>query len=178
MKLPWPVSLLPNVNTAISSVHFSCSVMSNYLWPNGLHDARLPCSSPTPRTCSKSCPSSWWCHPTISSFVVSSSSWLQSYSATGSFLMSQFFASGDQSMGASASASVFSMNIQDFFPLELSDLISLSPRDSQESLHHSSKASILWCSAFFIVLLTSMLGPYHFCPVLCPSLHEKFPCYL
>ena len=128
MKLPWPVSLLPNVNTAISSVHFSCSVMSNYLWPNGLHDARLPCSSPTPRTCSKSCPSSWWCHPTISSFVVSSSSWLQSYSATGSFLMSQFFASGDQSMGASASASVFSMNIQDFFPLELSDLISLKSK--------------------------------------------------
>ena len=128
MKFLWPVSLLPNVNTAISSVHFSCSVMSNYLWPSGLQDARLPCSSPTPRTCSKSCPSSWWCHPTISSFVVSFSSCLQSFPASRSFPVSQLFASGGQSIGASASASVFSMNIQDFFPLELTSLISLKPK--------------------------------------------------
>ena len=125
MKLLWPVSLLPIVNTAISSVQFSCSVVSNYLWPNGLQDARLPCSSPTTGNCSKSCPSSR-CHPTISSFVISFSSWLQYFPASRSLLISQFFASGDQSMGASAS--VLSMNIQDCFPLELTGLISLKSK--------------------------------------------------
>ena len=85
-------------------VHFSCSVLSDSLRPHELQPARLPCPSPIPRACSNSCPSSWWCHPTISSSVVPFSSWLQS-PASGSFPMCQFFASGGQSVGVSASAS-------------------------------------------------------------------------
>ena len=80
--------------------------MSDSLQPHGLQNPRLPCPSPTPRTCSNSCPSSWGCHLTISSSVVPISSCLQSFPASGSFLMSQFFASGGQSIGATASASV------------------------------------------------------------------------
>ena len=107
----------------ISSVQFSRSVMSDSLWPHGLQDARLPCPSPTSRARSNSCPSIQWCHPTISSSVVPFSSCLQSFPALGSFSMSQFFSSGGQSIGASASASVLPMNIQDWFPLELTGLI-------------------------------------------------------
>ena len=90
--------------------------MSDSLRPHEWQRARLPCPSPMPRACSNSCPSSRWCHPTISSSVVPFSC-LQSFPASGSFLMSQFFASGGQSIGASASASVLPMNIQDWFPL-------------------------------------------------------------
>ena len=100
-----------------SLVQFSCSVVSNSLWPHGLQHARPPCPSPTPGACLHSCPSSWWCHPTISSSVVPFSSCLQSFPAPGSFPMHQFFASGGQSIGASASASVLPINIQDWFPL-------------------------------------------------------------
>ena len=96
------------------------------LWPNGLQYARLPCLSPTPGVCSNSCPSSQWCHPNIS--VNPFSSCLQSFPASGSFLMSQFFASGGQSIGVSASASVLPMNIQDWFPLGLAGWISLQPK--------------------------------------------------
>ena len=88
-----------------SSVQFSCSVASDSLWPHRLQHARLLCRSPTPRACSNSCPLSWWCHPTISSSVICFSSCLQSFPALGSFPMSQFFASGGQSTGVSASAS-------------------------------------------------------------------------
>ena len=98
----------------ISSIQFSHSVMSNSLWPHGLQQARLPCPSPTPGAHSNSCLSSWWCHPTISTSVVPFSC-LQSFPASGSFQMSQFFTSGSQSIGASAS--VLPMNIQDWFPL-------------------------------------------------------------
>ena len=91
--------------------------MSDSLPPNGLQHARLPCPSPTPGACSNSCLSSQWCHPTISSSVVPFSSWLQSFPALGSFPISQFFTSGGQRIGASASASVLPMNIQDWFPL-------------------------------------------------------------
>ena len=108
-----------------SSVHFSCSVVSNSLWPHGLQHARLPCPSPTPGACSNSCPSSRWCHPTISSSVVPFPSCLQSFPASGSFPMSQFFTSGGQSIGISASASVLPMNIQDWFALGLTGWISL-----------------------------------------------------
>ena len=94
------------------------------LQPHGLQHARLPCLSPTPGACSNSCPSSWWCHQTISSSVVPFSSCLQSFSASGSFPMSQFFASGGQTIGVSASASVLPMNIQDWFPLGMTGLIS------------------------------------------------------
>ena len=107
------------------SVQFSHSVVSNSLWPHGLQHARLLCPSPTPGACSNSCPSSWLFHPTISSPVVLFSSCLQSFPASGSFPMSQFFTSGGESIGASASASVLPMNIQDWFPLELTGLVSL-----------------------------------------------------
>ena len=90
---------------------FSCSVMSNSLQPHKLQHARLPSPSPSPRACSNSGPSSWWCHPTISSSVVPFSSCPQSFPASGSFPMNQFFTSGAQSIGASASTSVLPMNI-------------------------------------------------------------------
>ena len=96
---------------------FSCSVVSDSLWPHGLHYARLPCPSPTPGACSNSCLSSWWCHPIVSSSVVPFSSCLQSFPASGSFPVSQFFISDGQSIAVSASASVLPMNIQDWFSL-------------------------------------------------------------
>ena len=112
----------------LRSVQFSHSVMYNSLQPHVLQDTRLPCPSPTPGLCSNSCPSSWWCHPAISSFVLPFSSCLQSFSAAGSFLMSLFFTSGGQSIGASASASVLPMNIEGWFPLGWTGLISLQSR--------------------------------------------------
>ena len=105
-----------------SSIQFSCSVLSNSLQPHGLQHARLCCPSPTPGSCSNSC------HPTMSSSVVSFSSHLQSFPASESFLMSQFFTSGDQSIGASASASVLQMTIQGWFPLGLTGWISLQSK--------------------------------------------------
>ena len=104
---------------------FSCSVVSDSLRPHGLQHSRLPCPSPTPGACSNSRPLSQWCHPTISSSVICFSSCPQSFPASGSFPMSQLFTSGDQSIGVSASASVLPMNIQDWFPLELTGWISL-----------------------------------------------------
>ena len=104
----------------------SChSVMSWSLRPHGLQHARPPCPSPIPGAYSDSRPSSRWCHPAISSSVVPFSSHLQSFPASGSFPVSQLFASGGQSSGVSASASVLSMNIQDWFPLGWNGLISL-----------------------------------------------------
>ena len=101
----------------ISSVHFSCWVVSNSLWPHGLQHTRPPCPSPTPGVYSNSRPLSWWCHPTISFSVIPFSSHLQSFPASGSFPMSHFFASGGQNIEVSASASVLPVNIQDWFPL-------------------------------------------------------------
>ena len=131
---------------------FSLSVVSNSLWPHGLHHDRPPYPSPTCGVYSNSCPLSWWCHPTISSSVVLFSSHLQSFPASGSFPVSQLFASGGQSIGVSASASILPMNIQDWFPLGWTGLISLLSKNLFQ--HHSSKASILWCSTFFIVQLS------------------------
>ena len=108
----------------ISSVH---SVVSDSLRPHGLQQARLPCPSPTPGAYSNSCPLSWWCHPTISSSVIPVSSCLQSCPASGSFSVSQFFPSGGQSFGVSASSSVHPMNIKDWFPLGWTGWISLQP---------------------------------------------------
>ena len=105
-------------------VPFSRSVMSNSLRLNGLQHTRLPCSSQTPWVYSNSSPLSLWCHPTISSSVIPFS-WLQSFPALGSFPMSQLFTSGSQSIGASSSASVRSMNIQNWLPLGLTGWISL-----------------------------------------------------
>ena len=130
--------------------------MSNSLWLHGLQHTKLPCPSPTPRAYSNSCPYSRWCHPAISSSVVPFSSCLQSFPASGSFSMSWFFASGGQSIGVSASASVLPMNIQDWFPLGCTRFDLLAIQGTLKSLlqHHSSKASILWHSAFFIVQLS------------------------
>ena len=86
----------------LPSVQFSCSVVSDCLWPRGLQHARLPCPSPIPGACSNSCPSSQWCHPTISSSVIPFSSCPQSFPASGSFPLSQFFTSGGQSIGERA----------------------------------------------------------------------------
>ena len=106
---------------------FSHSVVSDSLWPHGLQHARLSCPSPTPGACSDSHPLNRWCHPTISSSVISFSC-LQPFPASRSFPMSQFFTSDDQSIGVSALASVHSMNIQDWFPLGWTGWISLLSR--------------------------------------------------
>jgi len=102
--------------TSKNCSQFSRLVVSDSLRPHGLQRAGFPCPSPTPGAYSNSCPSSRWCHPTISSSAVPFSSCLQSFPASGSFLVSQFFASGGQSIGVSTSTSVLSMNIQDWFP--------------------------------------------------------------
>ena len=111
------------------SVAQSCSTLRLH----GLQHSRLPYPSTTSGACSNSCPSSQWCHPTISSSVVPLSSCLQSFLASGSFPMSQLFTSGGQSIRASTSALVLPINIQDWFALGWTGWISLSPRDSQES---------------------------------------------
>ena len=111
-----------------SSVQFSPSVVSDSLWPRGLQHAGPPCPSPAPRVYSNSCPLNWWCHPTTSSSVIPFFSCLQSFQASGSFQMSQFFESGGQSNGVSTSASVLPMNIQDWFPLGWTGWISLKSK--------------------------------------------------
>ena len=106
----------------------SCSVVTDSLQPHGLQHTRPPCPSPTPRAYSNSPPLHQWCHPTISSSAVPFSR-LQAFPASGSFPMSQFFTSGGQSIGVSASVSVLPMNIHDWFPLGLTGLISLHPKE-------------------------------------------------
>ena len=140
------------------SVQFSRSVVSDSLWPHELQHARPPCPSPTPGVYSNSCPSSWWCHPAISSSVVPFSSRLQSFPASGYFPVSQFFASGGQSIGVWAAASVLPMNIQDW-SFRMHWLYLLAVQGALKSLlqHHSSKASVLWRSAFFTVHLSWLL---------------------
>ena len=131
--------------------------MSNSLQPHGLQHTRLSCPSLTPRACSNPCPSSWWCHPTISSFVDPFSYHLQSFPASGSFQMNQLFASGGQSIGVSTSTSVLPMNIQDWSPLGWNGWISLQSKGLKSLLqYHSSKAPILQRkrSAFFMVQLS------------------------
>ena len=115
----------PPVYSLISSVQFSSVAQCPTLQPHELQHARPPCPSPTPGVYSSSCPLSWWCHPTISSSVIFFSFWLQSFPPSGSLPMSQFFTSDGQSIGVSASASVFPMNIQVWCPLALTCLIFL-----------------------------------------------------
>ena len=126
--------------------------MSDSLWPRGLQHARLPCPSPSARACANSCPLSRWCHPTISSSVIPFSSCLQSFPASGSFPVNQLLAPGGQSIGASASASVFPMNIQDW--IDWLDLLAVQGTLKSLLQHHSSKATILQHSAFFMVQLS------------------------
>ena len=137
---------------------FSHSVMSDSLRPHGLQHARLPRPSPSPGACSNSCLLSQWCHPTISSSVIPCSSCLQSFPASGSFPVSQLFTSGGQSIGALASASVLLMNIRDWFPLGLTDLISFQSKGLQESSPEPQLKSVN-SSAFSLLCgptLTSM----------------------
>ena len=118
--------------------------MSSSLRPRGLQHARLACPSPTPRIYPNSCPLSQWCHPTISSSVIPFSSCPQSFPASESVQLSQLFASGGQSIGVSASASVLPVNT----------LLAVQGTLKILLQHYSSKASILWCLAFFIVQLS------------------------
>ena len=138
------------------SVRFSCSVVSNSLWPHELQHARLPCPSPTPGVHLNSRPLSQWCHPTISSSVVPFSSCPQSFPASGSFQMSRLFTSGGQNIG------VFSFNISPSnehpglisFRMNWLDLLAVQGTHKSLLQHHSSKALILQHSAFFIVQLS------------------------
>ena len=118
-----------------SAIMFSCSVVSDSLQPNGLQHTRLPCPSLSPGVCSNSCQLSQKCHPTTSSSVTTFYSCPPSFQASGSFPVSWPFASGDQSFGVSASASVLSLNIQGCFPLGLTDLISLLSKWKWKALH-------------------------------------------
>ena len=142
-------------NTLISDVLllFSRSVVSDSLWPHGLQHTRLPYPSPSPRVCSNSCPLNQWCHPTISSSGIPLSSCLQAFPASGSLPMSQLFTSGGQSIGS------FSFSISPSteysglvsFRINWFDLLAVQGTLKSLSQHHSSKALILWHSAFFMV---------------------------
>ena len=123
-----------------SSVHFSCSVMSDSLRPHGPQHSRPPCPSSTPRVYSNSSPLSRWCHPTISSSAVPFFSCPQSFPASGSFQMSQLFASHGQTTGVLASASVLPMNTQDWFPLGLTGWISLQSKGLSAILQYKIKS--------------------------------------
>ena len=114
--------------TPFNSVQFSCSVVSDSLWPRKRQHARTPCPSPVPRVHPNSCPLSQWCHPTLSSSVILFSSCPQSLPASGSFPMSQLFESGGQSIGVSASTSVLPMNMQDWSALRWTGWISLQSK--------------------------------------------------
>ena len=129
--------------------------MSNSVRPHGPQHARPPCPSPTPGVYSNSCSLSQWCHPTISSSVVPFSSHLQSFPALGSFQISQFFASGGQNTSFSFSISP-SNEYSGLISFRMDGLDFLAVQGTLKSLlqHHSSKASILWCSAFFTVQLS------------------------
>ena len=133
----------------LSSVQFSCSIMSNSLQPHELQHARHPCPSSTPGVYSNSYPLNQWCHPTISSSVIPFSSRLQSFPASGAFSMSQFIESGGQNIGVSVSTSALPMNIQDWFPLGGTGWISLQSKGLSRVFsyttvqkHHFSSAQL------------------------------------
>ena len=138
---------LPHNCIHLSSIQLLSCVS---LWPHEPQHTRLPCPSLTPRVQPNPCPSSRWCHPTISCSVVPFSSCLQSFSASGSFQVSQLFTSGGQSIGGSTSTSVLPMNTQDWSPwMDWLDLLAVQGTLKSFLQRHSSKASILWLSAFF-----------------------------
>ena len=146
--------MIPLLQLVNQLLLFSCSVVSDPLRPHGLQHTRLSCPSPSPEVCSNSCPLSRWCHPTILSSVVPFSSHLQSFLASGSFQMSQFFVSGGESIGVSASTSVLPMNIQDWFPLGWTGWISLQSKGisrvfSTVQKHHFFSARLsLWSNSY------------------------------
>ena len=146
-------SLIQHV--VLSSVQFSCSVVSDSLQPHGLQRARLPCPSPTPRDYSDSYPLSQWCHPAISSSITPFSSHRQSFPALRSFPMSQFFTSGGQTLELQFKHQSFQWIFRtDFFRMDWLDLLAVQGTLKSLLQHHTSKASILLCSAFFIIKLT------------------------
>ena len=140
-------------------VQFSPSVVSDSLWPHGLQHTRPPCPSPTPGVYLDSCPLSWWCHPTIS-FSVVPFSCLQSFAALRSFPMSHFFESGSQRIGTSASASVFPMNTQDWFPLGLTSLISLQSKGLWSFFSNTTVQKHQFFSAQLSVWSNSHIHPW------------------
>ena len=165
-----------------SSVQFNHSVVSDSLRPHGLKHARPPCPSPTPGACSNSCPSSRWWHPNISSSVVPYSSCLQAFPASGSFPMSQFFTLGGQSIGASVSASVLPMNIQDWYSLGLTGWISLQSKGltrvfsntTVQKYQFFSTQLSLWVSSHIHLLPSGTL--FGLLPKsVCPRLHSLIP---
>ena len=141
-------------HSAFSSVQFSHSVVSDSLRPQGPRHTGLPCPSPTPGAYSNSCLLRWWPYPTISSSVVPFSSCLQSFPASGFFPMNQFFTSGSQSTGASASASVLPMTIQGWFPLELTMLRSRS----------LSVIYFIYSSVCMLIQISQFISPSHSYP--------------
>ena len=129
--------------------------MSNSLQSHGLQQARPPCPSPTPGVHTNSCPLSWWCHPTISSSVIPFSSHLQSFPASGSLQMSQFFTSGGQSIGVQLQHQSFQWTLGLIsFRMDLLDLLAVQETLMSLLQHHSSKAWVLWHSTFFMVQLS------------------------
>ena len=141
-------------NTCTSPVQFNHSVVSNSLRPHESQHARPPCPSPVPRVYSNSCPLSWWCHPTISFSVIPFSSYLQSFPASGSFPMSQFFTSGGQSIFQLQHQSFQWTLRTDLLRMDWFDLLAVQGILKSLLQHHSSKASVLRCSAFFTVQLS------------------------
>ena len=130
-----------------SSVQFSHSVLSDYLWPHGLQHGKPPCPSPNPRVYSNSRPLSQWCHPTTSSSVIPFSSCLQSFPASGSFQMSQLFISGGQSIGVWASTSVLPMNTQGWSPSEWTGWISLQSKGLSRVFSNTTVQKHQFCGA-------------------------------
>ena len=145
---------LAHVLGCLYSVQFSCSVMSGSLQPHGLQHARPPCLSPAPGVYSNSCPLSRWCHPTTSSSVIPFSSHLQSFPASGSFQMSQFFASGGQSIGVSASTSVLPMNTQNWSTLGWTGWISLQSKGLSRVFSNTTVQKQQFFSAQLMVQLS------------------------
>ena len=141
---------------SISSIQFSHSVVSSSLRPHELQHARPPCPSPTPRVYPNSCPLSRWCHPTISSSLVPFSSCLQSFSTSGSFQMSQLFASGGQNIGLSASTSVLPMNTQDWSPLGWAGWISLQSKGLSRVF---SNITVLYTVSYILLSLLKLWSP-------------------
>ena len=175
---------------------FSHSVMLDSLRPHAPQDTRPPHPSPTPGVYSNSCPLSRWCHPTISSSVIPFSSDLQSFPASGSFPMIQFFASRDQSIGVSAPTSVLPMDILDWFPLGLTGWISLPSKGLSEvfsnttvqkyqfsgaqlsSQSNSHSTIVLFCLYFWIFTICILENFFHFSLFFIKSLYEVGPIHL
>ena len=144
--------------SALLCLQFSCSIISDSLQPLGLQHARLPCPSLTHGAYSNSCPLSWWCHPTTLPSVITFSSCLQSFPASGSFPISQFLASGGQKIGVSASASVLPMNVQDWFPLGWTDWITLQSKRLSRVFSNTTVQKYLFFSSHIALARQTFVG--------------------